>query len=54
MNDIKFYVIEVLMPKWRKPRLIEMVGIDLEDAIECCLMEYPNAGVLTTYKEVRS
>lgn len=49
---IKFYVLEVSRTRWKTNRLIELLGVDSDDAIECCLMEYPDAGIEHIYEEI--
>jgi len=53
MNQIKFYIIEISRTRWKDNRLIEMIGVDAEDAIECCLMDYPDAGIEHIYEEIK-
>jgi len=53
MNPLKFYIIEISRTRWKDNRLIEMVGIDPEDAVTCVLMEYPDAGIEHIYEEIK-
>lgn len=53
MNPLKFYIVEISRIKWKNNRLMEMVGVDVEDAVTCVLMEFPDAGIEAIYQEVK-
>jgi hypothetical protein len=53
MLDIHFYILEVKLPRIRLYRLFEYIGIDANDAIECCKMENKGCVVKRIFEEVK-
>ena len=51
---LKNYVVEYIKDKRHKDsKLLEVCAIDAEDALECCLLDFPKALVKAVYKEVK-